>query len=49
MHSVALDRNRRVYVADSYNRRIQVFDENGKPLAQWPNIWRADHLMVSAD
>src|SRR5262249_27264439 len=49
VHSVDVDRNRRVYVADSYNRRIQVFDENGTFLAQWPNIWRPDFVMVSAD
>jgi peptidylamidoglycolate lyase len=49
VHSVDVDRNRRVYVADSYNRRIQVFDENGTFLAQWPDIWRPDFVMVSAD
>jgi DNA-binding beta-propeller fold protein YncE len=37
-HSVDIDRNRRVYVADRANSRIQVFDENGKYLDQWPNI-----------
>ena len=26
----------RVYVADSLNKRIQVFDSNGKFLAKWP-------------
>jgi len=35
-HSVDIDRNRRVYVADRANSRIQVFDENGKYLDQWP-------------
>jgi NHL repeat len=48
-HSVDVDRNRRVYVADAYNSRIQVFDENGKFLAQWPGIWRPDYIMVTAD
>jgi len=34
--SVAVDpRNNRVYVADPINRRIQVFDSNGKFLAKW--------------
>ncbi|PYK46605.1 MAG: hypothetical protein DME53_01960 [Verrucomicrobia bacterium] len=35
--SVAVDpRNNRVYVADPINRRIQVFDSNGKFLTKWP-------------
>ena len=34
-HSIAVDDQRRVYVADRGNVRIQVFDENGKFLAQW--------------
>ena len=48
-HGIDTDRNRRVYVADAHNGRVQVFDENGKFLDQWPNIWRPDVLMVSAD
>jgi sugar lactone lactonase YvrE len=35
--SVALDiRSNRVYVADPINRRIQVFDSNGKFITKWP-------------
>ena len=37
-HAVDVDRNRRVYVSDRSNSRIQVFDENGKRLDTWPNI-----------
>ena len=48
-HAIDVDRNRRVYVADAHNSRIQVFDENGTFLDQWPNIWRPDVIMVSAD
>ncbi len=48
-HSIDVDRNRRVYVADRSNSRIQVFDENGKFLDQWPNIRMPFHIMVSAD
>jgi hypothetical protein len=48
-HAIDVDRNRRVYVADAHNSRIQVFDEGGKFLDQWPNIWRPDAIMVSAD
>jgi DNA-binding beta-propeller fold protein YncE len=36
LSSVAVDSTtNRVYVADSLNRRIQVFDSNGKFLAKW--------------
>ncbi len=37
VHGIAADpMTRRVYVSDRTNRRIQVFDENGKFLDQWP-------------
>ncbi len=48
-HSVTTDRNRRVYVSDRANNRIQVFDENGKLLDIWPNIHQAYTVRVSAD
>ena len=48
-HGIDVDRDRRVYVADAHNSRIQVFDEQGRFLDQWPNIWRPDFIMVSAD
>jgi len=38
VHAVAIDNERRVYVADRGNSRVQIFDENGKFLDQWPNI-----------
>ena len=37
-HSIALDSGGRVYVADRNNARIQVFDAEGKFLAQWRNL-----------
>ena len=48
-HGIDVDRNRRIYVADAHNSRIQVFDETGRFLDQWPNIWRPDFIMVSAE
>ena len=48
VHSIAVDKNRRVYVADRSNNRIQVFDENGKFLDLWPDI-RPHYLLMSAD
>lgn len=35
VHAVQVDNQRRVYVADRANRRVQVFDENGKYLDEW--------------
>lgn len=34
-HSVALDGAGRVYVADRYNDRVQIFDERGRYLTEW--------------
>ena len=48
-HAIDIDRNRRLYVADRQNSRIQVFDENGKFLEEWPDIRRPIHVLVSAD
>lgn len=37
VHGIAVDPStRRVYVSDRGNRRMQVFDENGKFIEQWP-------------
>ncbi|HVA94169.1 MAG TPA: hypothetical protein VNI36_04625 [Candidatus Dormibacteraeota bacterium] len=35
VHGIAIDNQRRIYVNDRSNRRIQIFDENGKFLNQW--------------
>lgn len=37
-HSIAVDSRARVYVADRNNARVQVFDAQGKQLAEWKNI-----------
>jgi hypothetical protein len=36
-------------VADRANNRIQVFDENGKYLDQFPNIQQPYHIRISDD
>ena len=48
VHSIAIDNQRRLYVADR-GGRIHVFDENGKVLDQWPNIREPWHILVSTD
>jgi peptidylamidoglycolate lyase len=49
VHAIAVDKNRRVYVSDRSNSRIQVFDENGKFLDAWPNIRRPYAVHMSED
>ena len=48
-HGIAVDANRRVYVADRSNHRIQVFDENGKLLDLWPNLRQPNDILISAN
>lgn len=48
VHSIAADAEGRLYVADRGPGRIQVFDQNGKYLDEWPNI-AAWHIHVSPD
>lgn len=49
VHSVAIDANRKVYVADRNNNRIQIFDENGKFLDQWPNVRSVTRVVATDD
>ena len=50
VHCVAVDPERGVvYVADGGNRRIQLFDVNGKFLEQWPNIPAPMHIVITED
>ena len=49
VHAVQVGKDRRVYVSDRANSRIQVFDENGKFLDAWPNMRRPYSLLMSKD
>lgn len=49
VHSIAIDANRRVYVSDRVNNRIQIFDENGTFLDQWPNVRSVTRVVATKD
>jgi DNA-binding beta-propeller fold protein YncE len=46
-HNVCCDDDGRVYVADRENHRVQVFDGEGRFLAQWNNLHRPQGLWIS--
>jgi hypothetical protein len=48
-HAVVVDAQQRVYVSDRENRRIEVFDSNGKFLTQWPNVGGFSGLAITKD
>lgn len=47
VHGVDVDRNGHIYAADRAGKRIQVFDQDGKFIAAWPNIRFPNHVFVS--
>ena len=49
VHAIVIDKNRRIYISDRANSRIQVFDENGKFIDAWPNVRRPYSLMLTED
>lgn len=49
IHGLEIDRNRRLYIADRSNSRIQIFDENGKHLDTWPNLQFPSHILITPD
>jgi len=49
VHSIAIGDNKRVYVADRANARVQVFDLDGKFIEQWPNIHTPCYVLVTQD
>ena len=49
VHSIAISKDRRLFVVDRGHRRIQVFDENGKFLDMWTTGVRSSpyaHLII---
>lgn len=48
-HCVAVDKHGKVYVADRENRRIQVFDTEGKLITIWSNVERPTDIVLVED
>ncbi len=48
-HAIAIDSQGRLLVADRENGRVQVFDQEGRFSAEWPQFGRATGLYVGAD
>ncbi|MEO8127695.1 MAG: peptidyl-alpha-hydroxyglycine alpha-amidating lyase family protein [Bryobacteraceae bacterium] len=48
-HNVAVDKEGKVYVTDRDNRRLEVFDSNGKFLQEWPDIGGVSAIRITSD
>jgi sugar lactone lactonase YvrE len=46
VHGVAVDRDRRIYVVDRGNSRIQVFSEGGEYIQEWPDIFYPSGIYI---
>jgi sugar lactone lactonase YvrE len=45
-HGLAIDSQGRLFVADRANNRVQIFDQEGKLLAEWRQFGRPDGLFI---
>ncbi len=48
-HAVAVDKRGRVYVGDRENHRMQIFDGDGKFLAQWKHVGSPWGIVITED
>jgi sugar lactone lactonase YvrE len=48
-HALAFDSKGRLFVADRGNNRIQIFDQNGKFIEQWPQFSRPSGISIDHD
>jgi sugar lactone lactonase YvrE len=48
-HGIALDSQRRLFVADRGNNRLQIFDQDGNFLAEWAQFGSPAGVAISAD
>jgi sugar lactone lactonase YvrE len=49
LHAMVIDSRDRIYVADRGNKRIQIFDTDGKSLAEWKQFGDPDGLFIDKD
>jgi len=45
-HSIYVDKQERVWIPDRENSRVQIFDNNGKFLDQWENVFRPTDVYI---
>jgi DNA-binding beta-propeller fold protein YncE len=48
-HGIAVDKQGRVYVGDRDNRRMQVFDKDGKFLSEWKHVGSPWGVVITPD
>lgn len=48
-HCLSMDSRGRLYVNDRENHRVQIFDQEGRFLEQWPNLHSMDALFITKD
>jgi DNA-binding beta-propeller fold protein YncE len=48
-HSVVVDKQGRVLVADRHNNRIQIFDAGGKYLTEWGDLTLPTNIFIDRD
>src|SRR5207248_5177783 len=48
-HRLAMDSQGRIFGADRVNSRIQIFDQDGKFIAEWKQFGRPSGLFISKD
>ena len=48
IHALAIDNDGRLFVADRWNNRIQIFDQNGNFLAMWTQFGRPSGISFDA-
>lgn len=48
-HSIAMDSQGRLFVADRWNRRIQIFDQDGRYLDEWTQFGQPSGLYITKD
>jgi sugar lactone lactonase YvrE len=48
-HGIAMDSKGRLFVADRGNKRVDVFDQDGRFLAAWPQFGVCENIYITRD